>query len=436
MQIFDTNIETQVVFTICDSQNRNLVLSKINEDYFGSDSAKEIYRRIHVLLQAGKAVPSSQVLKNDQALSDPARALLTNPNAVALQSPDDIEMSLGALNKYRKARILLQTVNHAIESLKEKDPDVDAVVSVMENSLANCHSGSSKPEMIHITEANLDRLVSDLQRELDTPLEDMIPTGFREFDKKTGGFRKKNVITLASVSGGGKSAMMSQMAVNQYRMGFNVCIVSYEMDEIEIKYRMLTNISAIDHTSINLKRLNSQAKATILKKWEEFIRGMGIKNRLTIWCPTRELNIPEIAIELKPMGYDIVYIDYISLLKSDPKKQNWETLGDHARSAKLVANNLGAAIVLLAQYDGKEEKIRYSQAIVNNSNFVWAWDVNDQVRESGIIEVKQLKARAAEVYSFLLQRDMKYMIFRDFLGPPPPTSAPANTNIPKMPELA
>ena len=178
-------------------------------------------------------------------------------------------------------------------------------------------------------------------------------------------------------------------------------------------------------------------KERILKKWEEFVLGLGIKNRLTIWCPTRELNVPEIAMEIKPMGFDIVYIDYISLLKCDPKKANWETLGDHARAAKLVANNLNAAMVLLAQYDGKEDKIRYSQAIVNNSSFVWTFNVDDQVRESGIIEVKQAKARNAELYNFLLQRDMAYMTFKDYVGPPPPAngSQQQNTNIPRMPEL-
>lgn len=442
MKLFEANTEIQVIRTICDSQERFAVLGRVNAEFFGSDECKEIFLRISTLIGAGKPAPTSLVLQNDQALSESSRALLSNTQSPVLVD-DNLEVALEILNKHRKARILSKMVVETVEKMKSDDPDVDSVVSALESTLAACHTGSSqRSEMLHISADNVDELVKSVEADLDSPVDDIIPTGFREFDTRTGGFRKKNVITIASVSGGGKTAMMCQMALNQYLMGFNVCIVSYEMDHIELKYRILSNVSQVFHSNITLKRLSPEQRAIVLKKWANFIRGSGLKNRLTIWCPERSLNIPEISMEIKPLGYDICYVDYLSLLRDDPKKAMWETLGDHARSAKLCANNLNMAYVLLAQYDSAENKIKYSAAITNNSSFVWAWDVKPEDREAGRIQVQQLKARSAEVYNFDLQRNMATMQFCDINTLPlinpsmlPMNSAKGVGQLPKMPEL-
>lgn len=438
MRAFDSNIELQVLKTVCDSTSRLQVLSQITPEHFGADESREILNRVLTLISAGKAAPSSEVLKHDHALTDASRALLSSPVARALTSEDDITAALEILNKYRKARVLLQTVTSAIEALRDDNPDVDAVVSSMEASLMTCHSGTSKEEMSHITVSRLAELQQEVSEMLDSPDDDLIPTGFREFDKRTGGFRRKNVIAIASTPGGGKSAMMNQMAANQYRMGYNVCVLSYEMDDLEIKNRILSNISRVSHSDVNLRRLSPQQRALVEKRWAEFIKSSGSNNRFTIWCPTMELNVPEIAVRLKPMGYDIVYIDYVSLLKQDPKKQMWEALGDHARNSKLMANNLACAVVLLCQYDDETNRLKYSKAIQANAHFVWAWENTDKERESGMIEVKQLKARNAEVYTFTLQRNFTVMEFKDPVHGPPVVAMVQQHQpvIPKMPELS
>lgn len=422
MKSFDVNLELQTIKTILDSKDSNFkvqLLARVNQEYFGYDQTLEIFKRITVFLNAGKDLPSSESMKSDHSLSEAARVLLSSQNANSFKSSGDIDNAVEILNKYRKARILYNLVVMAIEKLKDKDPDIDSTIETMETALQQCHSGSNKSEMTHFTGANSSQLVNDIAKELLTEEYDLIPTGFAEFDKKTGGFRKNNVITIASVPGGGKSAMAVQMAANQYQMGFNVCLVSFEMDETEIKYRLLSSISKIEHSKINLKRLAKRHIDIILQKWEEFLKSSNLNNKFTIWCPKREMNLNEVCMELKPYGFDIVYIDYIGLLKGDAKKAMWEQLGDHTRHAKIQANVLNVALILLAQYEAGEEKIKYSKAIVANSNNVWAWDNSKKEQESGIILVKQLKARNAPTYDFYLEKDMSVMSFRDYLGPPP-----------------
>jgi len=419
MKIFDANVEVLAIKTACDSSKRAMMLSKVSEEFFGSDQAKEVYRRIMILLAAGKAIPSTDVLRNDDALSDSAKAFVC---AVVppLESEDDIDSTVTALNKYRKARIILQATQSAVENMQAQDPDVDQIVLSMETMLQKCHAGTNENEMKHYCRKDKEKHVQELAAELDAEDESIIPSGFAEYDKRSGGFRRKSVLVLASPPGGGKSAMAQQMMMNHYSMGYNVCLVSYEMDELEIKFRSLSAISAIDHNSISLKRLNKVAKAHILQKWEEFLEGSGSNNRMTIWTPgDRELSMPEIAMELKPYKYDVIYIDYIGLLRMDPKRAVHEMLGIHTRQAKLAANGLDALMVVLCQLDDEELKIKYSKAIKANAHTIWAWESGQKEKESGIVEIVQQKARGAEPFNFLLARDFRVMTFRDFVGVPP-----------------
>lgn len=435
MKAYDSNAELLLIKTICDTQFKSFILSKIDQEYFGSDAAKEIYGRIKILIGNNKPIPSSDVLKFDEVLTEPSRALLST-NVKPLGTEDDVNATLDIIQKYRKSRILLNTITQAIEVLKNQDPNIDEVVTAMTSALQKCHTGQDASEMFHIGSEFEEQLDKSVESLLTGDVGDLLPTGFAEFDRRTGGFRRKKVFVMASVPGGGKSAMAEQMAINQYMMGYNVCYVSYEMDEEEHMYRILSNISKVNHAELSLKRTSLKQKELIRKKWKEFLKGHGGTNKYTVWCPKRELDMNDIAIELAPYNYDAIYVDYINLLKQSPKKALWETLGEHSRSAKLAANKLNCLMCLLAQLDDETAKLKYAKSIIANSDNVWIWENNTKEKESGIIEVKQFKARGSEPYNFLLSRDFSIMKFSDYFGPAPVDIAPEQKKYPpKMSEL-
>jgi hypothetical protein len=136
-------------------------------------------------------------------------------------------------------------------------------------------------------------------------------------------------------------------------------------------------------------------------------------------------------MELKGKGYDVVYIDYLSLLYNNPKKAMWENLGEHTRAAKLAANQLDCVFVLLAQLDDETNKIKYAKSIAANANFIWTWEFGDKERESGIIEVKQKKARNAGIYPFYLEVDYSIFSFKDYMGPTLMHDVPVQTDVVK-----
>lgn len=421
MRIADSLLEIKMIHTTCESIHNTIILSQVEVDWFSSDAAKEVYTRIRTLMDMGKPIPSVSVLSCDQSLSDVARSILSPDKNNSLVSENDIRSAVELLRTHRNKRILAETFLTCLEKLGQSDSSVPNIITMVENVLLKCHTNNTtQEEIVNLGFTDRAKLLAEADEYLsDTNNLDVLPTGFGVFDKKTGGVRRKNVMVLASVPGGGKSAMALQMAIHQYAMGFNVCIVSYEMDESEIRGRLYANVSRVDHSEINLKRLNKAKKELILSKYGEWLESSQHGNKLSIWTPQRDLNLKQIALELKPRNFDIIYIDYLSLLAQNPKKQMWENLGDHTRDAKVAASSLNAAFVLLAQYDDQESKIKYSAAIKANANFVWVWDYGDKEKETGIIEVKQLKARNSTTYPFYLETDYSFFSFKDYMGPEP-----------------
>jgi len=447
VRLADENIELVIIRTLLgNSKIRVKGLGRLTTEYFGSNAALEIFRRILSLLQQDKPIPSIELLRIDQTLTEAARAWLFT-DVKPLETEDDFENAFKTLDYYRKGRVLLKVMTYAAENLREDNPRVDEIASRMENALMKCHSAAEKEEMLHICAPNEESLMKILDKTLDEIDDSYIPSGFAEYDKKTGGFRRGQMIAIASVPGGGKSAMAAQMAMNQYMMGYRVLFVSLEMGEDEVMNRMFSSISKVEHGEINLKKTNAKQKKHIREKFKDFVQSSKDgNNRLTIWRPTREMTIPEMAMEVKAMAYDVIYIDYLSLLKNDGKAQLHEILGQHARQAKLAAVSLNAVLTVLVQYDDESNKIKYSKAIVANADAVWAWDNTLKEQESGLTEIKQLKARNAGTYPFYLQKDMKVMTFADYTGPAPETlkaqdekekkeEKKPRKNLPKMSEI-
>jgi len=420
MKLYDSALEVAILQSICESDHNGIILSQIGVDWFTSPITQEVFNRILYLINAGKKIPSLNVFVCDQSLSDAARAILSNSNNV-LYKADDIRSAIDTMRQYRNKKILAESCMTCIEKLSGETPNIPSVMTFLENALHKCYTANpTQDEIKDYNKQNSDSLVHDAEVELSSSNEkDLIPSGFYEFDRQTGGLRRGNVLVLASVPGGGKSAMALQMALHQYVMGFKVCFISYEMDIDELECRAYANLSKVNHSEINLKRLSKSKKELILTKYREWLESSPHKNILRIWTPKRELTIPQIAMEIKTEGFDIVYVDYLSLLYQNPKKQVWENLGEHTRAAKMAGSVLNAAFVVLAQYDDESNKIKYSKQITANANFVWAWEHGDKEKETGIIEVKQLKARNAPTYPFYLDKDYSIFTFKDYRGPPP-----------------
>lgn len=432
MKLYDSAVELLVIRTmVSDPIRGSVVMSKVQPDYFGYDASKEVYSRIRVLVESGRQIPSIDLLRSDPILSDVAKAWLNSE--VNPLNEDDLEQAHKTLAGYRQGRIIIENMQAASEAMSTDVPNIETVLNSFETMISKCRSGQQTSEMFHISDKNPEDFLNAVEEDLESETGQFIQSGFREFDKRTGGFRRGQVLVMAAPSGGGKSAMMGQMALLQYMMGFNVCVISFEMTNEDLRMRMLSNISKLNHADIHVRRLLEQQKELVRQRSKEFVQ-TGLGNRLTLWGSSEDLDIKDISARVKPYNYDVVYIDYVGLLKEPPGSNQQKVLGDHVRDCKLSAKNLDCLMVPLVQLDDETLKIKYSKAIKANSDFIWAWEVDPKQEEAGIVKVMQQKARSASPYDFYLACDFSRMAFEDYSGPPPIESAPEKPKegLPKM----
>lgn len=73
-----------------------------------------------------------------------------------------------------------------------------------------------------------------------------IPTGIALFDHKTGGVMRKEFGVIAGIPGVGKTAGILSFGLHAFKLGYNVFIVSGEMDKHAIQFRIDSNLAGID----------------------------------------------------------------------------------------------------------------------------------------------------------------------------------------------
>jgi hypothetical protein len=123
--------------------------------------------------------------------------------------------------------------------------------------------------------------------------------------------------------------------------------------------------------------------------------------RLTIYAPDDDVSIEEVLTMLRSRGYDNNIVDYVGLLKGLDGDDQWRKLGSVLRYAHRFANIDKSVATILAQLDD-EGRIRYSRAMQEHAALMWKWQRPD---DSGVMTIKQPKARNLKSFDFSLQMD-------------------------------
>ena len=209
-----------------------------------------------------------------------------------------------------------------------------------------------------------------------------IPSRFIPIQRKTAGKRKGKITIYAARPGTGKTTLMVNEAKHDLDNGYKVGIISLEMDRGEI-----LSLMACDEAALNLHKLNSgQATDEEVKKFRS--SAMSFESK-PLWIDDRTLNIHQIISWIRnthrKSQLDIVYIDYIQLIKSSTKtsKKRHEEVADWSHLLAEVAKELGIPIVILSQirrsYEPQEKSLSEKEQ--------WKYVPRlDSLKDSGALE--------------------------------------------------
>lgn len=416
MILRDSLLEFTAIRTITDGGNKTAnarLLASLSLEFFSDDYAIEAFERILGVLTVESRIPQWHELVIDPRISQQAREELeANKDIVPLRRDRRVDSLYGKLDYYRKARILWAMAEENQKRLQDDKPDVDALLTTNLDDLLRAQINTRKKDTI-VQIGTKDNSSEIFERLMSGKRAEVVRTGFKTFDGRNGGIMLGSLMIVAATTGGGKSAMVTQMLKSMAENGEKVCGVPLEMTDVEMMARITANISGVDVKKFLFTALTKREQRKIRRDYKAYQdRVAEFGGALRIFEPEEDMSIEEILTLLRPYNDKVIIIDYVGLLKGVDGDDQWRQLGKAARYAKIWARKNRRVVILLAQLSD-EGAIRYSRAIQEHANNMWSWTYGDKNRETGIIDIQQPKARNQEAFEFQLGHDFSTMRFFD-----------------------
>lgn len=412
-KLYSAKAEALAIRALCSTKPdvSNTFVARVNREYFHTASGKEAYRKVSSYIEQHGSPPTFRILLEEISLSERAREFLANATSTVrtVKAAEELVISL---DKYRKTRGIFKLAETLLDDLKADSVEPNDLIEKALNSIANINNRKAADDTLFIigVDSNIKSVVDDLLDGEDSDI--AIPTGFNHYDQRNGGFFRSSLVVIGGASGAGKSLLAGQIGRNQAMFGYKVGFVPLEMSITETTGRALSSWSGIDNTKVILKRTVENERDLIRKKFrraEKKIIAAG--GQFVMYKPKEDQTIQEVFASIHSLNLDIIYIDYISLLKGADTEDQWRQLGIIARHAKIYADAYKKSIVLLCQVN-EDGKIRYSQAIKEHA--ATAWVFGSSGKDAGILNISQLKARNQDASPFTLKVDYASQSVREF----------------------
>jgi archaellum biogenesis ATPase FlaH len=329
-----------------------------------------------------------------------------------LRSAEKARKLVRRLETFRKLRSLFNIGANLENALSEDELDPDAIIQKLATSVTNAASSERQMRVTSRGDGNTDLAIA--KKILNSSGAQFIPTGIAPFDSVNSGIPRGAFMLIKTVTGGGKSLFVSQMAENFAMQGAHVGIVPLEMSTEEMITRDIARASGVDMTDLLApkRKMSMKARKKAFKLYRDKTiaidkRGGSVK---TIE-PGADVDIQTLLSECKPFDFDVIIIDYVGLLKGAEGDQQWKELGNITRYCKIWAG-LNNCVVIMAAQLSAEGLLRYSRTMEEHAGYAWSWIPDELTEQLGIIEIDQTKARQAKQFKFLVKIDYATMSVR------------------------
>lgn len=377
-----------------------LILKGIDESYFNSPEARAVLSLINDRVNELGKPPNYRAIIEDPSLERSAVDFFRNSQAI-ITDPREAKRALESLKEYRRRRALDAMANYLEDQLDNPKLDSRAVIQELNRRMTIAQQTKEADRFFTMgVDDNIDELVHDLV--YTDRSQKIVPTGFKTYDRVNGGLLTGSLVTIGGTTGGGKSTLANQLAVNIASAGYSVNIVPLEMTASEMLARIMATVLGFDALRLVLQETTERERKMLVDrfyKWRKWIARKG--GRYTIYKPeSATMSEALMGCDSRPAKVNI--IDYLGLLEGMDGDDQAKRMGSAARQAKIHADSRDCINVILVQLDD-EGKVRYSRAVQEHANNSWTFVANDETREQGILNIDQPKARNQKAFRFSLR---------------------------------
>ena len=216
-----------------------------------------------------------------------------------------------------------------------------------------------------------------------------IATGFIDFDAKTAGLQKSDLILLAARPSMGKTAFALNIVQNvAIRENIPTAVFSLEMSKEQLVNRMLCSEAMLDAQKLRTGEMEE-------KDWTALIEAMGPVSQAPIYIDdTSGISPMDVRSKCRRLklekGLGLIVIDYLQLMSGNSRNDSrQQEISEISRSLKAIAREMDVPVIALSQLSRACEQRADHRPMLSD------------LRESGSIE------QDADIVAFLY-RDEYY----------------------------
>lgn len=286
-------------------------------------------------------------------------------------------------------RRLIRTAGSISQMSFEGKESINSIMDQAEKGIFDIMQKRHSEEFHHIRDIAVDSIekIEDIYRSKGKLTG--VPTGFVDFDAKTAGLQKSDLVLLAARPSMGKTAFALNIIQNAaIRSNIPVAVFSLEMSREQLVNRMLCSEAMLDAQKLRTGELNDN-------DWEDLIRAMGPLSQAPIFIDdtpgVSPMDVRSKCRRLKAeKGLGLIVIDYLQLMSGNSKNDSrQQEISEISRNLKAIAREMEAPVIALSQLSRACEQRSDHRPMLSD------------LRESGAIE------QDADVVAFLY-RDEYY----------------------------
>ena len=306
-----------------------LISNAFEPDYFQNETARKIYESLKNHLEEFNTLPTKDVIVNlidDPNVSD----YIDEANGTDFNIQENYDFLVEQTNTYLKDQAIKKAMLDSVSVIDSHD-NLDIIRQKVEDALC-------KDLKVDLGLNYFEQLGERLRR-IFTATDIRIPTYYPKFDEIiNGGFPPFTLSVILAQIHGMKSNTMINWASRQVLHGHNVVLLTLEMSEDMTAQRFDSIYSRLD---IN-RMYHGELKTELARKLKEIKRTQNRGNLFIKQYPTGASSVSDFRIYIRELKIrdikpDIVYVDYINLMKTAFKKTD-----DLYMAGKTIAEELRA----------------------------------------------------------------------------------------------
>lgn len=294
-----------------------------------------------------------------------------------------------------------------IKELSRDDFETDEEYFAAVESLVSELRPDDIRKMKNFSETRSDYFQHLLSKEIE-----FMETGFPQFDAWAHGLWRGWLFVSAGRPSVGKTALLLQRAMNVARQG-PVLIYSQEMEDNQLKDRMISNHTGIPYNRIKNKNLSVEQYAEVEEAYNR-LEKLPIYIQDSSGVTIEEIRSTARRFKRRYGEIAMIAVDYLQIMKIPQKKNETraQAIGNVTTAAKQIARDMNCCFMMLSQMTRESEKkkkpqlsdLKESSSIEQDADvveFLWH-DPNDRHNQGKVVQQFIAKGRDIGINEFRL----------------------------------